>query len=94
MKDTKKPLIDEAGEVRELTSEDLKRFRPASEVLPASLQAKLGTRGRGPQKEPTKERITIRLTPEVVQAFRETGNGWQTRMDNALKDWLRHHRPS
>lgn len=94
MKPSNKPLIDESGEVRSLTAEDLKKFRPASEVLPASLQAKLGMRGRGPQKEPTKERITIRLTPEVVRAFRNTGNGWQTRMDNALKDWLQHHEPS
>ena len=87
-----KPLVDAKGEVRELTAADLKRFRPAKEVLPKTLLTKL--KGRGPQKTPTKERITIRLSPEVVQRFRDTGDGWQTRVDAALKDWLRSHRLS
>ncbi|MGE4241467.1 BrnA antitoxin family protein [Ramlibacter sp.] len=87
-----KPLTDAKGDVRELTAADLKRFRPAREALPAGLQAKLGV--RGPQRAPIKERITIRLSPEVVQRFRETGDGWQARVDAALKDWLRSHKPS
>lgn len=49
-------------------------------------------RGR-PLAAVTKERITIRLSPEVVQAFRATGEGWQTRMNAALKDWLKTHSP-
>lgn len=87
-----KPLIDAKGEIRALTVADMKRFRPAKEVLPGSLLVKLNV--RGPQKTPTKERITIRLSPEVVQPFRATGNGWQTRVDAALKDWLRSHEPA
>ena len=59
--------------------------------LPATLQAKL--RGRGPQKAPPKISTTIRLSPDVVQAFRAGGDGWQTRIDAALKDWLRTHSP-
>ncbi|VUZ27870.1 Uncharacterised protein, partial [uncultured Comamonas sp.] len=35
---------------------------------------------------------TIRLSPEVMAAFKATGAGWQTRIDEALKDWLRTHR--
>lgn len=62
--------------------------------LPKSLQTKLGSRTRGPQKTPTKERITIRLSPDVVQQFRATGDGWQTRVDAALKDWLNSHTPA
>jgi len=88
-----KPLIDKDGEVRELTADDLKKFRPADEALPASLKDKLGMRRRGPQKDPTKERITIRLTSSVVDDFRATGPGWQGRIDSALQDWLRTHRP-
>jgi uncharacterized protein (DUF4415 family) len=87
-----KALIDADGEVRELTAADIKRLRPAKQVLPSSLMAKLGV--RGPQKAPTKERITIRLSPEVVQRFRDTGDGWQTRVDTALKDWLKSHKPA
>ncbi len=58
------------------------------DALPASLQGKL--RGR-PKAATTKERITIRLSPEVVGAFRATGQGWQTRVDAALREWLKTH---
>ena len=85
-----KALVDARREVREITSADLKGFRPAREALPASLRKKVGV--RGPQKAPTKERITIRLSPEVVQRFRATGDGWQTRVDAALQDWLKSHK--
>ena len=44
-----------------------------------------------PLSEQTKERITIRLSPEVVSAFRAAGSGWQTRIDAALKEWLSLH---
>ena len=83
---SRKPLIDSQGEVRELKTEDLARFRPARELASSTLARKLGI--RGPQKSPTKERITIRLSPDVLRRFRATGDGWQTRVDAALKDWL------
>ena len=44
-------------------------------------------------KSPTKRRITIRLSPEVVKRFRATGDGWQTRVDAALQGWLKSHKP-
>lgn len=84
-------LIDAAGEVREIQAEDLEQFGPATQVLPAQLLRKIGF--RGPQKAPTKERITIRLSPEVVHTFRATGAGWQSRLDGALIDWLKTHKP-
>jgi uncharacterized protein (DUF4415 family) len=87
-----KPLTDVKGEVRELTAADMKRFQSAKQALPGTLLKKLNV--RGPQKTPTKERITIRLSPEVVQRFRDTGDGWQTRVDAALKDWLKSHKPA
>jgi uncharacterized protein (DUF4415 family) len=72
----------------EWTGRDIKTAASFSS-LPATLRAKLG--GRGPQKAPPKVSTTIRLSPDVVQAFRATGDGWQTRIDSALKDWLRTH---
>jgi uncharacterized protein (DUF4415 family) len=44
---------------------------------------------RGPQKSPTKEMITLRLDRDVVAAYRATGPGWQTRMNDALKAAMR-----
>lgn len=76
---------------------DFERARPAAEFFDAQTSAglvALSRRGRGPQKTPTKERITIRLSPEVVSAFRATGDGWQTRVDAALQDWLKTHSPA
>ena len=87
-----KPLSNAKGEVRELSAADMKRFRPAREVLSPSLLSKVVVRGA--QRTPTKERITIRLSQEVVQPFRATGHGWQTRVDAALKDWLKSHKPA
>ena len=83
------PVIDADGEVGDLSGVDPALFKPLS-ALPASLQAKL--RGR-PKAAVTKERITIRLSPDVVQTFRATGDGWQTRVDAALRDWLKTHSP-
>ncbi|HQT32334.1 MAG: hypothetical protein B7Y50_11720 [Hydrogenophilales bacterium 28-61-11] len=87
----KPDLIDDDNP--EWTAEDFKRAVPFS-GLPESLQAVLSSRTRGAQKAPTKERITIRLSPEVVAPFRATGDGWQTRLDAALKDWLKTHTPA
>ncbi len=86
------PLVEVDGEVRELTAKELAKFRPAAEVLPSSLRKKVGV--RGPQKKPTKERITIRLSREVVAQFRKGGEGWQTRVDIALRQWLKKHPPA
>ena len=59
--------------------------------LPKTLQTKLARRARGTQLAPTKARITIRLSPNVVDTFKATGTGWQTRIDVALQDWLKNH---
>ncbi|HUX44528.1 MAG TPA: BrnA antitoxin family protein [Terracidiphilus sp.] len=39
---------------------------------------------RGPQKAPTKKLVSLRLSPEVVDHFKATGPGWQTRIDTTL----------
>ena len=41
-------------------------------------------RGRPPLESPKKQ-ITLRLSREVIEHFRATGAGWQTRIDEALK---------
>lgn len=42
----------------------------------------------------TKEQVAIRVDREVLAAFRAAGPGWQTRMNEALKDWLKTHSPA
>lgn len=88
---TNKPLTTPDGELREdLTDEELAMFRPAAEVLPANLMAKLSRGGR-PVLDNPKVSTTVRFDAEVITAFKATGKGWQTRMNNALKEWLAAH---
>lgn len=49
-------------------------------------------RGR-PAGSGAKEQVAIRFDHDVLAAFRAAGPGWQTRMNEALKDWLRTHSP-
>lgn len=41
-----------------------------------------------------KESTTIRFDRDVLAAFRASGPGWQTRMNAALRDWLKTHSPA
>lgn len=45
-------------------------------------------RGR-PAASATKISTTIRFDADVLAAFKALGAGWQTRMNDALKEWLR-----
>jgi uncharacterized protein (DUF4415 family) len=66
-------------DTQELTDEEMAELRPLSEMKRPP--------GR-PKAEATKERVTIRLSPEVTAYFRATGKGWQTRLDEALKEYV------
>lgn len=51
-------------------------------------------KGRGRPPIPESERkvpVKIRYDQEVVERFRQTGKGWQTRMNKALRQYLREH---
>ncbi len=62
-------------------------------TTPAQIAARRVGRPAGSLKAAPKVSTTIRLSPDVIQAFRAAGDGWQTRIDGALKDWLRTHSP-
>jgi uncharacterized protein (DUF4415 family) len=66
----------------EWTAQDFRGAKPFAQVFPALAESR---RGRGPQKDPTKVAVSLRLTREVVERFKADGPGWQTRMDRALK---------
>ena len=42
----------------------------------------------GPHAAPTKQLVSVRYSAEVVQYFKSTGAGWQTRMNEALLEWV------
>ena len=78
---------DEVSDNPEWTAEDFKNARPLSEVLPelhAAIQEEI--RKRGPAK--TKEAISIRLDIDLVAKLRASGPGWQSRVNDALREWI------
>jgi uncharacterized protein (DUF4415 family) len=69
----------------EWTAGDFAKAVPFDKAFP---ELAAGIRRRGAQKAPKKVSTTIRLSPEVIEHFRLTGEGWQARIDRALKEWI------
>jgi uncharacterized protein (DUF4415 family) len=62
------------------------------EVFPEIVEAFEKARGqRGVQKAPVKERVGLRLDRAVVDHFRATGHGWQSRINAVLAEHVRNH---
>lgn len=59
------------------------------EEMQAGIEAYRKQRGRPTGSD--KESTTIRFDRDVLAAFRAAGPGWQTRMNAALRDWLKTH---
>lgn len=83
MSDPREPVFDDDNP--EWTEEDFAKARPPEEFLPPEALA-LFKRGRGPQKAPTKQLVSLRLSPDVLERFKASGPGWQTRIDGVLRE--------
>lgn len=65
--------------------------RPATvQEMQAGIEADLKKRGR-PLGSGAKEQVAIRLDHDVLEYFRASGKGWQTRMNDVLLQWVRTH---
>jgi len=62
-----------------LTPQQLKSMRPIQTV-----------RGR-PKSERKKLLVSVRYSQEVVEFFKSTGEGWQSRMDGVLRQYVEQH---
>lgn len=47
-------------------------------------------RGR-PKSASTKRLVSVRYSPEVLAYFKATGEGWQSRMDGVLREYVTRH---
>ncbi|MBK8360629.1 MAG: BrnA antitoxin family protein [Comamonadaceae bacterium] len=47
-------------------------------------------RGR-PLGSGSKTQVTLRLDVDVLEKFKASGDGWQTRINDALKSWVQTH---
>jgi uncharacterized protein (DUF4415 family) len=97
-------LIDDDGEVHELTAEDLKSFKPFSE-LPPDLQHTLREIQRGnvtfrpdpasaSASDADAEQVPVNVSRSVVERFQATGTEWESKVDAALRQWLDEHQAS
>lgn len=59
---------------------------------PSEAQFKQLKRMGRPRKASPKVSLTVRYDADIIEAFKAEGEGWQTRMNDALRDWLRTHR--
>jgi uncharacterized protein (DUF4415 family) len=78
---------DEVSDNPELTEEDFKRARPGREVFPGLAEAVARRRGR-PKAEAPKVHLNLRIDADVLEGYRATGAGWQTRMNAVLRAGL------
>jgi|APLow6443716910_1056828.scaffolds.fasta_scaffold169351_1 uncharacterized protein (DUF4415 family) len=64
-----------------------------SRSLP-ELREKIAARRRGPGRAPLKVPTTIRFDADVLDALKASGKGWQTRVNETMREWLKTHSPT
>lgn len=87
----RQPLPPDYDPVAPLTDEEIKQLRPARELFEELGIPMPAPRGR-PRAEVTKTSVTIRLDAETVEAYKAGGPGWQTRMNEDLREGARRRR--
>jgi uncharacterized protein (DUF4415 family) len=83
----RRPLADKDGEIRELTADDMRLFKPIAEVDVGMVEAMKEFRrklGR-PKAEAPKVHIGFRLAPDVVASIKASGRGYNARVEQALR---------
>ncbi|QPC45055.1 BrnA antitoxin family protein [Kaustia mangrovi] len=68
----------------EITDKQIAKGKSFAEALPELAKSARRKRGRPPVETPRKQ-ISIRLDPDVIEKFKATGPGWQTRINEVLK---------
>ncbi|MDN7181121.1 BrnA antitoxin family protein [Caballeronia sp. SEWSISQ10-4 2] len=81
------PTPDEDAVIQRGIDADPDTFVPTDEQF-----AQMKRRGGRPKVAKPKVSVTIRYDHDVVERFKASGDGWQTRMNDALRDWIKTHR--
>lgn len=65
----------------------------AQPLTPKQLKAMVPVRAlRGrPKSASTKQLVSVRYSLEVLEYFKSTGDGWQSRMDGVLRAYVSRH---
>lgn len=67
-------------DTKELSADEFRRLKP------------IKPRGR-PLGSGQKTQITVRFDNDIIAAFKASGPGWQTRINDILKEWVHKHTP-
>ncbi|MDI1281324.1 BrnA antitoxin family protein [Brevundimonas sp.] len=70
----------------ELTRELVRKARRGRDVLPEAVLAQFRRRPGRPAADNPKVPVSIRLDKDVVDHFKATGEGWQTRINSILRE--------
>lgn len=68
-----------------LTDDQVRRMRPAHEVSPQLVARQLRRERGRPKSDTTKQQVTLRFDRDVLEKFRAQGEGWQSRINEALR---------
>lgn len=79
-------MIASNPDAPEATDEQLAQARPFTEAFPALADAMRRNMGGRPRAKNPKVAVSLRLDPDVLERFKATGPGWQSRMNAALRE--------
>lgn len=79
-------MIARDPEAPEATVDQLTQAWPFTEAFPTLSDAMRHNMGGRPKTENPKVAVSLRLDQNMVTRFKETGPGWQTRMNRALRE--------
>ncbi|MGB8363179.1 MAG: BrnA antitoxin family protein [Rhizomicrobium sp.] len=89
-KSKQRVVVDDVGP--ELTAADFSRAKRMRDVMPEVVEAMKRGRGRPKIAQP-KERVSLRLAPKIIAAYKATGEGWQSRINGILARALPQQKP-
>lgn len=79
-------MIASDPDAPEATDAQLAQAKPFAEVFPALAENMRKNVGGRPKSQNPKVAVSLRLDPEVISKFKAQGPGWQTRINDALRD--------
>lgn len=79
-------MIASDPDAPEATDEQLAQAKPFGEAFPALADAIRKNVGGRPKLDNPKVAVSLRLDQEIVARFKASGPGWQTRMNDALRE--------
>jgi uncharacterized protein (DUF4415 family) len=83
-----RPLTDKGGEVRELTAEDFRTARPLRDEFPDLAEYARKRKAGRPKSVAPKRLQSFKLSPDVIEGIRNSGKGYNARVEAVLRQAL------